>query len=192
MSSAVGRLPLTESVESVCRREVALLTLRLILDGNSARYPPPINAAQQMQDSICHSLRVRRTGSPTPVALASAEPSHGIQGGHSTEWVAGRGVPLQAHPRHHYGILRRRVWASGRVTRTSPPNCSIQIEIVKRVCRGSGEAKSVRSHSLISGTTLTYALRILMATKLMRDCLSTGNASTVEELKDLVKDLVLS
>ena len=31
-----------------------------------------------------------------------------------------------------------------------------------------------------------------MATKLVRDCLSTGDATTVEELKDMVKDLALS
>jgi hypothetical protein len=31
-----------------------------------------------------------------------------------------------------------------------------------------------------------------MATKLLRDCLGTGNATAMEELKDMVKDLALS
>ena len=34
--------------------------------------------------------------------------------------------------------------------------------------------------------------RLLTATKLVRDCISTGDAATMEELKDMVKDLVLS
>lgn len=31
-----------------------------------------------------------------------------------------------------------------------------------------------------------------MATKLLRDCLNTGDAAAIEELKDMVKDLALS
>lgn len=31
-----------------------------------------------------------------------------------------------------------------------------------------------------------------MATKLLRECLSTGNATAMEDLEDLVKDLALS
>lgn len=34
--------------------------------------------------------------------------------------------------------------------------------------------------------------RLLMATTLLRDCLGSGDAAKIEELKDLVKDLVLS
>jgi len=31
-----------------------------------------------------------------------------------------------------------------------------------------------------------------MVTKLLRDCLNTGDAAAMEELKDMVKDLALS
>lgn len=46
--------------------------------------------------------------------------------------------------------------------------------------------------SLESNSTLMYISRLLMATKLLRDGLSTGNAAVIEELKDMVKDLSLS
>ena len=46
--------------------------------------------------------------------------------------------------------------------------------------------------SLESNSTLMYISRLLMATKLLRDGLSTGNATVIEELKDMVKDLSLS
>ena len=46
--------------------------------------------------------------------------------------------------------------------------------------------------SLKSNYTLTYIFRLLMATKLLRDSLNTGNGATIEELKDMVQDLALS
>ena len=37
-----------------------------------------------------------------------------------------------------------------------------------------------------------YIPRLLTAAKLLRGCISTGDLAAVEELRDMVKDLVLS
>lgn len=63
--------------------------------------------------------------------------------------------------------------------------------------RQSVEAREKRNRcvigrSLQASDALMHIFRFSMAIKLLRDCLSTGDATAMEELKDLVKDLALN
>ena len=77
------------------------------------------------------------------------------------------------------------------------PDSLLQLAASKsKSLKRSVEAREKRNqyavnHSLDQTTTLTCIFRLLMATKLVRDFLSTGDAATMEELKDMVKDLAL-